>query len=84
MKEFLPLPLIPFDELIKELERRCETFVCGYEMPKDKHTTGDFCTYFGKGSWLRSCGLANILQNDCLNNWNGELKTLQRINEEEQ
>ena len=83
MSEFLDLPLVPLEDLIKEVEKRCETFVCAYELPKDKHITGNFNTYFGKGNWLRACAIAGILENDCLNNWNGELKTLQRINKDE-
>ena len=77
------LSLIPLDDLIEEAERRCETFVCAYELPKDKQITGKFNTYYGKGTWFRSCALTSILHNDCINSWNGELKTLSRINEEE-
>ena len=83
MSEFLDLPLVPLDELIKEVESRCETFVCAYELPKEKQITGNFATYFGKGNWIRACAIAGILNNDCMNNWSGELKTLQRINEQE-
>ncbi len=84
MSEFLDLPLVPMEDLIKEIESRCETFVCAYELPDDKQKRDVFNTYFGKGNRIRACALANVLSNDCLNNWNGELKTLQRINEDEE
>jgi len=76
------LSLVSIDELIKEIESRSETFICAYELPDEKDKKGDFNTYYGKGAWKDACGFAAILLNDCLNNWNGELKTLQRIHDE--
>ena len=75
----MDLSLISIDEMVKEIEKRCTTFICGYELPDDKETSW---YYLGKGRWRNAVHLASILHNDCLNNWNGELKTLQRINEE--
>ncbi len=83
MSEYLGLPLIPTEDLIKEVEKRCETFVCVYELPQEKQVKQVFQTWYGKGQWLRACALVSILNNDVLNSWNGELKTLQRLNEEE-
>jgi len=77
------LSLASIDEMMKEIERRSVTFISAYELPKDKQTTGNFATYFGKGEWLRSCAMSAVLNNDCLNNWNGELQTLQRLTEED-
>lgn len=76
----MDLTLVPIDELIKEVESRCTSFIAAYELPKDKKWESKF--YFGKGNWRDSCYLSNILNNDVLNNWNGELQTLQRINQD--
>lgn len=77
------LSLVPFDDLMREAESRCTEFICAYA-PNGFQTKRDLMFYYGKGSWQRSCSLSNILNNDILNNWNGELKTLQRINEDEE
>ena len=76
------LALLPIDDLIKEIEGRCKTFVMAYELPNDVQQKGLFNTWYGKGNWADSSKLTNILNNDCLNNWSGELRTLQRINDE--
>lgn len=75
------LSLIPFDEIIKEAESRCNEFICAYA-PNDFQKHKELMFIYGKGSWQRACALSNILNNDVLNNWNGEIKTLQRINED--
>lgn len=77
----MDLSLIPIDDLMKEIESRCTEFVCAYA-PNDFQKNKELMFYYGKGNWNRSCALTNILNNDVLNNWNGEIKTLQRINEE--
>ena len=77
------LALVPIDDLVKEIESRCKTFIMAYELPDDMKLRNLFVTWFGTGTWKDAVGLSAILQNDCLNNYNGELKTLQRINEEE-
>ena len=38
---------------------------------------------YGKGSWYVAIQLSTVLNNDVLNNWNGEMRLLQRINEED-
>lgn len=73
------LSLVPTDDLIKEIEARCETFVCSYELYDEKQKKDRFITHYGKGKWTNACALSNILNNDCVNNWNGELNKLQRI-----
>ena len=78
----MDLTLIPIDDLIKEAEARCKEFICAYT-PTEFQKDQELKFYYGKGSWHRSCSLANILNNDVLNNWNGELKTLQRISDED-
>ena len=77
----MDLSLVPMDDLIKEAESRCTEFVCAYA-PNNFQVNKELMFYYGKGSWQRSCCLSNVLNNDVLNNWNGELKKLQRINEE--
>lgn len=75
------LSLVPIDDLIKEVEKRCLEFVCAYnpvEFEKNKESK----FYYGKGSWQKSVYLSSVLNNDVMNNWNGELRTLQRINED--
>lgn len=76
------LSLISIDDLVKEIENRCTEFVCAYA-PNNFQTQKELKFFYGKGSWQRSCALTSILNNDVHNNWNGELRTLQRINEEE-
>ena len=77
----MDLKLIPLDDLIKEAESRCSEFICAY-VPVDFQKDKELKFYYGKGSWQRSCCISNILNNDVLNNWNGELRTLQRVNED--
>lgn len=74
------LALIPIDKLLAEVESRTTCFICSYEFPEEKGKMIHF--RYGKGSWYTSIQLSSILSNDVLNNWNGELKTLQRINED--
>lgn len=73
------LSLVTIDQMVKEIESRTVAFICGLTLPDDKGTT---FSYYGKGLWKDSTHLAAVLNNDVLNNWNNELKTLQRINEE--
>ena len=78
----MDLSLVAMEDLIKEGERRSKEFICAYT-PNDFEKEHELKFYYGKGSWQRSCSLASILNNDVLNNWNnGEIKTLQRINED--
>jgi len=77
------LSLVPFNDLIKEADKRCSSFVAAWQLNEDKDRTQDCGFHYGKGNWMRSCWLTNILNNDVLNNWNGELQTLQRIVQEE-
>ena len=77
------LSLISTDDLVHEIENRCVTFLCAYETYEDKGKSGDMKFYYGKGSRTKSAALSAILNNDVMNNWNGELKMLQRIVEEE-
>ena len=78
----MDLSLVPFDDLIEEMETRCDSFIAAYKTLKDKDKTMFF--QYGKGNWYDACILASILNNDVLNNWDGELKTLKKINGEEQ
>lgn len=78
----MDLSLVPIDDLVKEVEGRCREFICAYT-PNDFKVKQESKFYYGKGSWHSSVSLSAILNNDVMNNWNGELKTLQRINTEE-
>ena len=77
----MDLSLASVDDMVKEIEKRCLCFVCAYQLPKEKGHKAMF--QYGKGDWFQACHLSSILNNDVLNNWGGELKTLQRIHEEE-
>lgn len=79
----MDLTLVPMDDLIKEAESRSNEFICAYT-PNEYQRDKELRFFYGKGSWQRSCSLSNILNNDILNNWNGELKMLQRMNEDEE
>ena len=78
------LALMPIDDLVKEIESRCSSFVMAYELPDDVKQRNIFSTWFGKGQWADSVKLTSVLSNDVLNNWKGELRTLRRINDEEE
>ena len=82
MSKPVDLSLVPLDDLVKELEDRTETLVLAYTVkdPQDKDL--DWFRY-GKGSRWKAVQLSADLQNDVLNNWDGELQTLQRLNDEE-
>lgn len=74
------LSLVSIDDMVTEIEGRCTELIFAYA-PNDFQKEKELKFYYGKGSWHRSCALSNILNNDVLNNWNGEIRTLQRINE---
>lgn len=76
----MELSLIPTEDLLNEVENRSHCFVCAYELYEDKKSIMQF--KYGKGNWFEAVRLASILNNDVLNNWDGELKTLQRLHEE--
>lgn len=76
------LSFVPIDDLIREVEKRCDCFVMAYSLPDEK-LKGNFVTYYGKGTWLESCALSSVLNNDVVNNWNGELRFVQRLKENE-
>ena len=76
----MDISLVPFNDLVKELESRCNSFICAYEFPEDNNKFTNFI--YGKETWYNAIRLSAILNNDILNNWNGELKTLQKLNED--
>lgn len=75
----MDLSLIPTKELLTEIKARCTSFVCAYETFKDEKKKAEFD--YGHGDWFDGVRLSAILHNDVMNNWNGELRTLQEINE---
>lgn len=78
----MDLNLVPIDDPIKEIERRSQTLVLAYQTYEDNHKS-ELKSYYGKGAWSKAIALASMLDNDVLNNWNGELQVLQRIAIEE-
>ena len=70
------------DDLFKEIESRCKTFICAYETFEDVDKKKEAFFYYGKGNWMAGVRLASILNNDVLNNWNNELKKMQRFFED--
>lgn len=82
MSKPVDLSLVPLDDLVKELEGRTETLVLAYTVkdPQDKDLDW---FWYGKGSRWKAVQLSADLQNDVLNNWDGALQTLQRLNDEE-
>jgi hypothetical protein len=72
------LSLIPMEDLIKEVESRCNEFICAFT-PNGFQTKQETMFLYGTGSHHVACGLANVLNNDVLNNWNGELQKLQGL-----
>jgi len=76
------LSLVQFDDLVKEIERRSVCMVLAYQTYADKDKNGEMFFQYGKGNWSQAISLVTILKNDVLNNWNNELKTLQRIAED--
>jgi len=57
--------------------------VMSYQLIEQKERSDCFATHYGKGKWSDAIFLSTVLHNDCVNNWNQELQTLQRLNEEE-
>jgi len=77
------LTLVSMNDLIGELEKRCSCIIIAYETFEEKQKLKIAQFVYGKGTQFAACRLSNILNNDVLNNWNGELQTLQRINDDE-
>lgn len=77
------LTLVSIDDLVNEIESRCESMVMSYLLIEQAEREGNIVSRYGKGKWSQAVFLSSNLHNDCLNNWNNELKTLQKINEED-
>lgn len=78
----MDLKLVPIDDLLHEIEERTSSFVAAYCVPDPQDKTMDWF-FYGKGSRSKAVQLSTDLQRDVLHNWNGELKTLQRINSDD-
>lgn len=76
------LELVPMDDLMEEVERRCPSFIAAFVTVEPEEKGIDWF-YYGKGLRSKAIQLAAELQNEVINNWNGELRTLQRINSDE-
>ena len=79
----IDLSLVPISELLREVESRCITFVA---CRTEKYTSDKdmIVSTFGRGRWDNACSLASILNNGVLNDWNGEMRTIQKIIEREE
>lgn len=72
------LSLVPIEELVEEIQSRSLCFVASYDLPKDKEKLSTF--WYGKGTYYDSCRLTNLLNNEVVNNWSGELDMIRRMN----
>lgn len=71
------------EDLFVELERRCRSFVAAYETYEDFERGKVFKTRKNKGYYCDCVMMSTILQNQVMNNWDGQLNTLDEINSEE-
>lgn len=74
----MDLSLVPLADLIEEIKNRHDNFVlavCRHE----ENNAPIIRTYKSKRSWMDEVGLASILHNDLLNNYNSEMQFLQKI-----
>lgn len=76
------LKFVPIEDLIKEIQSRTICMVLAYQTFEDKDRS-NLNSFYGNGTWGKAIALSSMLNNDVLNNWNGELKTLQRISQDE-
>ena len=79
----MDLSLISIEELLNECEKRCSSFIVAYKDDSFDEKGQELKFKHGNGSNLDAVGISSILHDYCLNNWNGELNTLQKINEGE-
>lgn len=59
-KTKVDLSLIPLENLLKEAESRCKTFICAYDVPNDP---SGLEKRFEKGLWFDKVAMASILEN---------------------
>ena len=65
-----------------EAERRCVTFIAAYDRTCDEISPTpkkQMYRWYGKGLQYDSMRLAAVLENDIINDWNGEMQTLMDI-----
>lgn len=76
----IDLSLVPMEDLFKEIESRTSCLVAAYA----KHKEGDEETTqrYGHGKFKDAVYLSTILNSMVINNFNGEMQTLQRIHDE--
>lgn len=75
------IKLIPTEDLINELKSRADHLVLAY----CRHESGNrpiITTTATKEIWMYEVGLAEILKNDILNNFNGEIEFVHRIQDD--
>lgn len=77
----MDLSLVPIEDLFQEIKNRTDHAVLG--MCKiDEANIPIVHFFFSKKSWMNEAGLAAALANHVMNNYSGELETLQKINDE--
>ncbi len=77
----MDLSLVPITDLLEEIDKRTDCFIGAYFLPDE---IDDLKFWYGKKLWSDSVMLASMLNNMVLNNYRGELKTLQDLNDEEE
>ena len=83
MDQKIDLSLVPMEELMGEAERRCACFVASYQTHENK-ARKEYKSYYGKGKWMEAVGLTAILQNDIMNEWNGDIQSIQDSSDDEE
>lgn len=77
----MDLSLVPISDLLDEIDKRTDCFIAAYFLPDE---IDDLKFWYGKKQWSDSVMLSSMLHNMVMNNYRGELSTLQRLNEEEE
>lgn len=77
----MDLSLVGMDALVNEIKKRAEHMVLAYSRVESGNEPIVTTEKSGK-QWMAEVGLAEILKNDVLNNYGGELEKLHKIAEE--
>ena len=78
----MDLSLVPIEELFEEIKKRKDHVVLGMCSVEEGGINTVHC-FFSKKSWMVETGLAEVLKNHVMNNYNGELEYLQDIMNED-
>ena len=75
----MDLSLVPIDALLDEMEKRTQCIVLSYILIEGGL---DEARHYMSGNYYTAVMMASLLNNEVLNNWDGELDTLQKIHNE--